>query len=401
MNRATKNLVISWVCLGLLGCSSSSTESAPATGGAGGSGGDSGNAGAGSAGSGGNATGGGPTVVHGDCDDLGPKDTFEDITPPGVLPVIDDELGVVQVRVDPVHTGTLYAGTDHRGLFKSTDCGASWTKLGTGKNGEVLDSGILWSFEIDPSNPDVIWLGSLYSFVEDNSHSLELWKSENGGVDWKPTFTSAITDVVGFFQEVSLDPTNPQHLVVTFHEDCSTPTSDGCVGETTDGGATWHLRPGPFGFAEGARPRVFGPQTWLLTTPQGGVYATTNAGESYEDLGVPGMNGVHRTQAGVYYAASDFGLWSATDPLEWSFHADINGAPVTSDGERLFLGIRAGESPRRYYTSPESDGVNWTEYAGANEPMGEIEVVNFAYDTDHHVLYSANTRGGLWRVVTR
>ena len=29
--------------------------------------------------------------------------------------------GITQVLVDPVHAGTLFAGTDERGLFKSTN----------------------------------------------------------------------------------------------------------------------------------------------------------------------------------------------------------------------------------------------------------------------------------------
>src|SRR4029079_8799825 len=107
----------------------------------------------------------------GACDGLGAVDAFEEITPPG-------STFSSNVLVDPIHSGTIFAGTEHAGLFKSTNCGADWVKVNTGENGAMLDEGTLWSITLDPSNPDTIYAGTLYA------SDSELFKSTNGGVDW-------------------------------------------------------------------------------------------------------------------------------------------------------------------------------------------------------------------------
>jgi len=45
------------------------------------------------------------------------------------------------VLVNPQDPATVYVGTDHAGLYKSTDCGATWTMPATGTNADAITGG--------------------------------------------------------------------------------------------------------------------------------------------------------------------------------------------------------------------------------------------------------------------
>ncbi len=99
--------------------------------------------------------GGMPPTMPLACDKLGAVDAWELITPPGVA-------NVLHVLADPVNTGTIYAGTANTGVYKSIDCGATWAKINTGKNADLIDSGGQWTMAIDPVEPKVLYAGALY-----------------------------------------------------------------------------------------------------------------------------------------------------------------------------------------------------------------------------------------------
>ena len=63
------------------------------------------------------------------CDGLHGIGQWENITPPSVTLTQNGVLHVVQ---DPTHVGTLYLGIDLNGIWRSDDCGGSWTKVSTG-----------------------------------------------------------------------------------------------------------------------------------------------------------------------------------------------------------------------------------------------------------------------------
>jgi hypothetical protein len=352
-----------------------------------------GSAGTPSAGSGG--TDQEPPHEIGECDGLGALDEFQDITPPGVSLA---DIGITRVLADPIHAGTIYAGTNHQGLHKSTNCGADWEKVNTGTNGDKLDSGSLWSMAIDPIDPDVMYAGSLYG--ADNS----LFKSTNAGVDWNSLFPpgSDVAETVeyNFFQDLSIDPTDHEHILTTFHAPCKAPYDPSCIAESTDAGATWRLlKDGRDGWTEGAGPHILGGGEWVIGTFQGGTYYTSNSGETWENVS-PGMNlDMYRAVDGTYYVASDYGVQRSSDGHDWE---TVPGSPnsfgMMGDGERLFTSARTAGNGQPYYTSPENDGTTWTPLATPNMENGAVFT---EYDADHHVMYFAATQSGLWRVVTK
>jgi hypothetical protein len=75
-----------------------------------------------------------PPPIVGACDGLGAVGAFEDVTPPEVKKgMATGGKGTFAFAVDPVHQGTIYLGTNMAKVWKSTDCGATWTHPNTGR----------------------------------------------------------------------------------------------------------------------------------------------------------------------------------------------------------------------------------------------------------------------------
>jgi len=100
------------------------------TGGAAAGGSETGGSTTGGSGTGGN-TGTGGTVSHGACDSLAAVGTWEKINPPVDFATGNGPYGTNAFVVDPEHTGTVYLGTSGLGIWKTTDCGATWTHINT------------------------------------------------------------------------------------------------------------------------------------------------------------------------------------------------------------------------------------------------------------------------------
>ena len=96
------------------------------------------------------------------CDSLGPAGASKEITPPQVsldrafeTPAGQD-YGAHSFMIDPRNTANVYLGTSAQGIYRA-DCGATWKKVNTGLNGDVIDGGRRWTFLIDPGDPDVMY----------------------------------------------------------------------------------------------------------------------------------------------------------------------------------------------------------------------------------------------------
>jgi hypothetical protein len=206
-----------------------------------------------------------------------------------------------------------------------------------------------------------------------------------------------------FTQEVSMDPTDHKHLVVSFHNNCKGVYAPTCMAETKDSGASWRLFKGPTkGWVENARPLVLGATSWLYMANQDGMYYTSNSGASWEfvvDLKMGGHQ-LYKASDGTYYVGGESGIVKSKDGHAWSLIAGSpQGDALIGDGERIFTNYTpwAGSSNTVYYCTPETDGSKWTV---SSSPPTKSGADYFAYDPDHHLLYSSNRDGGVWRAVT-
>jgi hypothetical protein len=348
----------------------------------------------------------------GKCDGLGAAGKWENITPP-VKPLPGQApcpYGGAFV-MNPQNPAEVVVGSCNQGIWKSTDCGATWMHLNTGKNGDVLDGGRQWTFVIDPVDPRVLYTNSGYGNKANGA-----FKSINGGVDWEqmwPPADPALGKIVeyNFVGGVAMDPAHHTHLLITFHAKCAAPHTEACFGESTDAGATWHMIDGQAGWAGGEGQAVYfleNSKTWLWGSQSNGLWRTPDSGAHWAAVTDKmaqghGAGQMYRSKTGVFYLPVLNGILRSADGVEWSIvpnSGNIMGG-LTGNGTTMFAsrGFPWDPSTNLYlpfWSSPEGDGQHWTQLDSPRLSNGG----SMQYDDTHHLLYSSNLGAGFWRVVT-
>jgi hypothetical protein len=348
-----------------------------------------------------------PPVV-GTCSALAAPGVWEPITPAPVLAGFNGaDSGLFAFAVDPVNLGTVYLGTVREGLWKTTDCGSTWSDIGKSTPG--LDEGLNWTLAVDPVDPRVVYTNSGYG-----KDTNALFKSTNAGVDWSPIWPPsdpALSSIVqyNFANVVAMDPADHQHLLLTFHATCNAPYNQTCIAETHDAGATWRLINGEASWVGTEGQIVYfldDAQTWLWGSQSNGLWRTADGGQSWsavpDNTALAHLQGaqLHRTKDGVYYLAAANGVLRSPDGISWTT-VDGTGplaGGLVSDGTTMYLSTfygREGSDLHPYFSTAESDGIHW---APMTSP-GMTEGGTLGYDPAHRLLYSSNLHGGFWRVV--
>jgi hypothetical protein len=341
-----------------------------------------------------------PTVLP--CDQVAAVGTWENITPPGV----DLSKRVSQAFVlDPVHPGTVYAGFGNLNLtpgagsaiWKTSDCGATWTVADTGTSATDLDNGMPWTMAIDFVDPQVLYTISGYG-------TMGVFKSTNGGVDWNQILPADIASVLvdgGFIERVTMDPTNNQHLIVTPHFNCQNGHSN-CMLETTDSGGTWRIIDGTPDSGEDSGQVMVDSKTWYWMNPTG-IFRTTNGGSSWSQVYSGwSFESYYRSPLGPYYIMSaQNGVLQSNDGVSWTAIPNSpSGRALIGDGTTLFTSNRnAYSDPYKPYSSaPESNPATWATYPSPAVTQGGWLL---HYDASHGILYSSAEHAGFWRVRTK
>jgi photosystem II stability/assembly factor-like uncharacterized protein len=121
------------------------------------------------------------------------------------------------------------------GLYKSEDGGASWTHVG------FPSAGHIGRIAIHPSNPQIVYVaipGPLWG----NGGDRGLYKTTDGGATWKNT--KPINSTTGFI-DVVMDPENPDILYAAAYQRGRNPVvmmqggPESGIYKTMDAGATW------------------------------------------------------------------------------------------------------------------------------------------------------------------
>jgi photosystem II stability/assembly factor-like uncharacterized protein len=396
----------------LLGCGGSGDRGSGGAGamGNGGSGGERGDGGSVGTGAGGAGAGGMPQPHPGACNDLGAVGTWQSIVPkevsldPAFQTPAGMNYGAHSLVVNPLDSSVIYLGTSAQGIYKSTDCGATWKHINTGKNGDKLDHGRQWTFLIDPVDPDVLYTNSGYS--PDPTGSIA-WKSTNGGVDWEefvsPEYVAAL-QFHNFVHMMSIDPTDHLHLLVTPHFACEPgsvnglPKTANCLLETKDAGKTWRILEGTPDAGEGTGHFIQDAKTWFWAASFGGMYRTIDGGGSWQkvyDGGYADPGGVSPSK-NIWFTGAEFNVLTSTDDgMTWNVIPNSPGASnVAADATDIFVSRGAGFSRAK-----AKDPTKWTALASPPfKTPDSVKAWAVRYDADHHVLYSLNSTDGLWRL---
>jgi hypothetical protein len=312
--------------------------------------------------------------------------------------------GTNAIVIDPANTATVYLGTSSLGLWKTTDCGATWAHISTGANGAKIDQGRNWSMVIDPTDSKVLYTTAGYGVGD-------VFKSTNGGVDWQPMLTPDVKTVLagGFVEKITMDPTNHLHLLASAHGAC-TNMKNGCLAESTDGGKTWSLTNSAESWNEGDGQTMVNANTWFFGSLFVGIWRTTNAGAAWTQVFKGNADGnVFIGSDGTFYNCGlGAGVLHSTDGVTWSVLPKSppcggnsnGGAMIAGDGKTMFVSNGSGgqlPSGGWFYSSPEQSSPTWTSL---RSPQSMAQGgINIAYDPDHHILYSSNYIAGMWRLV--
>lgn len=261
------------------------------------------------------------------------------------------------LTADPTRSGTVYATTD-RGIFKTTDGGASWTVSLLGPPASAV--------AVDPVHPSTLYVGA-YPFPA--LRSIKVLKSTDGGASWTPSSNGLPGTHFTFPVSVAVDPSDPRRLLAAFNQG---------LWRSADAGASWQASTRGLPTFTGTGPRAVAfaarPAGTAFAATSAGLFRTSDAGLSWKRLGGHGLPVAavdllalapsDRKTAYVYIAA--LGLYRTADGgFSWQRAAAPSGIfgaalAVSPRSPRTLVSVGAGGTLSR----STDGGARWSTVPG-------------------------------------
>lgn len=258
-------------------------------------------------------------------------------------PIFDEQpsYSIGCLAIDPAHPETVWVGTGENvggrhvgygdGVYKSTDGGKNWEQMG------LAASEHIGSIVIDPRDSDVVYVaaqGPLWSVGGDRG----LFKTTDGGATWEKLLGDDESTGVN---EVILDPTRPDTLYATTHQRLRNVAAlinggpETGIHKSTDGGKTWselvnglpEEDMGRIGLAISHQDPDVIYATIELAHRKGGFYRSSDGGESWSKQNdyISGGTGPH------YYQE----IFASPHVFDRVYQMDVR-MRVTNDGGKTF-----------------------------------------------------------------
>ncbi len=241
----------------------------------------------------------------------------------GAVAVADSDPNVIYVGTGSnAPRGNISPGD---GFYKSTDAGKTWRHAGLPEAGQVS------RIRIHPEDPDLVYaavLGNLFAGTEERG----VFRSSDGGESWeKVLFLDENTGAA----ELAMDPTNPRILYASMWSIRRTPwtlkgvSGKGGLFKSDDGGDSWERLKG--GFPESVTGKIGvavspaeSSRVWaLVENEKGGVYRSDDYGESWARV-----NSDRKLQQRAWYYSRIYADPQDADTvyaLNTSFYKSIDG----------------------------------------------------------------------------
>lgn len=338
------------------------------------------------------------------------------------FPIFDDQavLTVGDLVIDPQNPDVVYVGTGEAngghnnfpggGVFKSTDAGSAWNFLGleeTTSIGRML---------VHPTNSNIVYLAAVGSYFSPNTER-GVYKSTDGGASWnKSLFISDSTGAI----DIIMDPINPDRMMAAMWERVRRPTSSHLYGpssgiyKTTDGGTNWNLIPPSAGLPDPSSQNVgriglalsqINPEIIYALYNDGAniisLYKSTNFGNSWTDVDPDNeLNGgtggfswyfgqvrVHPTNPDIVFVLDVALMRSSNSGTNWSenyqTHVDHHALAFNpNDANIVILGNDGGMN------KSTNAGVNW----GAHIQLPATQFYEIGLDANNSLAYYGGTQ---------
>jgi photosystem II stability/assembly factor-like uncharacterized protein len=340
------------------------------------------------------------------------------------LPISDGQFktsSVGAIAVADSDPNVIYAGmgescvrgnaSNGDGVYKSVDGGKTWRNVG------LQDSQTIGAVRIHPKNPDIVYVAALGHLWGPNEMR-GVYRTTDGGATWKQLFTRG-PDAGAV--DLAMDPSNPRVLYASFwqvrrnpyHFDSGGPGSG--LFKSTDGGDTWT----DISHAPGLPKTVLGrigvtvspanpERVWaLVEAAEGGVFRSDDGGRNWTKV-----NGQNILRQRAWYYSHIF-----ADPQNAeSVYALNTGMYRSIDGGRTFAPVRtphgdnhdlwiAPNDPQRMIEGNDG-GANITYDGGRtwssimNQPTAQFYRVALDNDFPYNI-YGAQQDNTTVRTATR
>src|SRR5262245_37374702 len=202
---------------------------------------------------------------------------------------------VVDIEIDPKNPNTWYIASAFGGLWKTANRGISFEEVFP-RIGEV-EAFSLCCVVVDPKDSNVIWLGTGENNSQRSAHfGTGLYKSTDAGKSWKRVGLDK-SEHIG---KIAVDPRNSNVVWVAVQGPLFSEGGERGIYKTTDGGASWN-RVLHVNDDTGFTDIVFDPKTpdvvfagtyqrrrhvgqMIGGGPDGGVFKTKDGGKNWTKL---------------------------------------------------------------------------------------------------------------------
>jgi len=206
---------------------------------------------------------------------------------------------VLAVAGVPGQPHTYYFGAAGGGVWKTTDGGLVWTPLFDAQSVQSIGA-----LAVAPSNPDIIYAGTGEAdWRSDLSSGNGMYRSSDAGRTWQHLGL----DDTRHIARISIDPANPDVVLVAAMGHAYAASADRGVYRTNDGGRSWQkvlfTSPDVGAIDVVCQPsdaRIVYAATWSarrtpwsryppVQGPGGGIYKSLDGGATWAKLSSPGL----------------------------------------------------------------------------------------------------------------
>jgi len=279
-----------------------------------------------------------------------------------------EHAGIVDVALDPSEPRTIYAAAWHRerrdwsyvnvgpdgGIYRSTDAGETWTRLAEGLPDEPIGR---VGLSVCRSRPSTV-----YAVIEGRAGGV--FRSTDAGTTW--TRRNDMSAASMYYGQVRCDPTDPERIHVLQTQ----------ISTSTDGGETFET------VIPGSGVHVDHHALWidpddpghLLLGNDGGIYQSRDGGEAWQFHGQMAMTQFYAIAADMrepfYYVYGGTQDNNSLGGPSATRHTDgiVNGDwYVTTGGDGFSLQIHPGDPSVVYTESQYGALVRFNPFTGERQ----------------------------------